>query len=183
MLAPLPFHTWKHNNWVNSFTVDQLSALKPQKVWDVGCGDGFYGKLVKHILPTASVSGIELNPRWASHCKKLNIYDKILEVGIEDAIKLDIFAENDLIIFGDVLEHLEKENMTFVLSEAVRKVKYVIINGPVGFQPQDHPDPEEIHRCGVTKADFSNYTIVEYNESNFTEHTNQMMNCVLTEIK
>lgn len=172
----LPFHTWKHNSWVNDFTINQLKQLKPSTVYDVGCGDGFYGKLIKYLLPETNVIGVELNGKWVNHCKGLREYDKIIQGSIINEIKE---LSGELIIFGDILEHLEKEDMENTLKTAIDNFSYVILNGPVGFQPQFHEDPEEIHRCGISKEDLNNYQLLEYNESDFGKDANQMMNALI----
>lgn len=172
---PSNIHTWKHNNWVNTFTIDQLMRLSPVNVTDVGCGDGFYGKLLRHILPHTQITGIELNIRWYNHCLNLGVYDTLHHTCIIDKIS---HINGEIIIFGDILEHLEKSDMEYVLEKAVHNFDFVLLNGPVGFQPQDHEDPEEIHRCGITKEDLVKYTILEYNQSDF-DNGNNMMNCLL----
>lgn len=172
----LPFHTWKHNNWVNGFTVEQLLKITPKTVYDVGIGDGFYGKLIKFFMPHCNVFGVELNQRWVSHCEALGLYERILQGSIVDTIH-DL--SGDLIIFGDVLEHLEKEDMRSVLKTAVTNFRFVIVNSPLGFQEQLHEDSEEIHRCGIDRADFSPYNVLEFNESHFVDSPNNMFNCLI----
>lgn len=172
----LPFHTWKHNNWVNTFIIKQIETLKPSIVHDVGCGDGFYGKLIKFLLPNTKVIGIELNKKWVNHCNNLGIYDEIFSTSIVDKIKE---LSGEFIIFGDILEHLDKIDMENTLNTAVNNFSYVILNGPVGFQPQFHEDPEEIHRCGITRDDLTQYEVLEYNESYSGPNANEMMNVLI----
>ena len=112
---------------------------------------------------------MELNPEWVKHSK--NFYDHIIHDSIVNVID-DI--KGDLIIFGDVLEHLEKPGMESILKKSVENFKWVMVNGPVGFQPQEHEDEEEIHRCGITKDDLTQYNIVEYNQLD-----KLMMNCLI----
>ena len=66
-------------------------------------------------------------------------------------------------IFGDVLEHLEEDDMKAVLEIAVGIFPYVIINSPVGFQEHVHEIPSENHRCGLDNKTLENYNVVEYN--------------------
>jgi trans-aconitate methyltransferase len=171
----LPFFTWKHNNWVNSYTIEQIKEIKPLVVYDAGVGDGFYGQLIRYMYPETPIHlvGIELNSKWLNHCQQLNIYTQLYLADIAKYLGNDVTG--DLIIFGDVLEHLNKPEMEYTLEQAVSKFKWVIINGPVGFQEQTHEDPEELHRCGITKeADLSKYNIIEYHEQK--QH---MMNCLI----
>ena len=164
----IPF-TLKHNNWVNDFSIKQIKEINPNIVCDVGIGDGFWGKLVDYLLTEVNITGIELNPKWVQHSQPY--YDTIISGSITNNIEN---ISGDLIIFGDVLEHLDKINMEYVLKVAVKNFKWVLINGPVGFQPQEHEDVEEHHLCGITKDDLIIYNIVEYNEL-----PDVMMNCLI----
>jgi len=169
----LPFKTCKHNNWTNSFTITQIKNIRPDIAYDIGIGDGFYGKLLKFINPSSTVIGIELSKKWITFCESIFVYDQIIHANVFDFIATD--CGGDLIIFGDVLEHMVKPDMSVVLRNAVLKFKWVLINGPVGFQAQEHEDVEEIHQCGITKNDdLIMYNIIEYNELE-----NVMMNCLI----
>jgi len=169
---PKHFQTWKHNEVVNEDTMRQLLTLKPSRVIDVGVGDGFYGKLVKYCFPKTFVLAVEKRIDYILNWKLDEIYD---EVVCDDIVNVIDKLEGDLIIFGDVLEHLEKIDAVRVLSEAVKRFNYVLINSPVGFQPQEHHLPEEIHRCGFDCEDFEDYQVMEFH----TYCDGTMFNCLL----
>lgn len=167
-----PPSTNKHNSFVDPLTIEQIKSLAIANVVDVGPGDGYYGKLFHYIYDKPPhITGVELNIRWADHCRNLGVYDEILHGNIKELIES---LSGSLIIFGDVLEHLEKEDAEYTLGVAIKNFEWIIINGPIGFQPQSHADPEEHHRCGITMEDFSDYEIVEYNEIPAL-----MMNCLI----
>ena len=162
----------KHNSFVDPFTIEQIKSINPTSVVDVGTGDGYHGKLLHYLYDNPpKIVGVELNPRWVNHCNSLNIYDEILSGDIKELITS---LTGSLIIFGDVLEHLEKSDAEYTLGEAIKNFEWVMVNGPIGFQPQSHVDPEEHHRCGITIEDFKDYKIIEYNEI-----PNLMMNCLM----
>ncbi len=164
--------TNKHNAFVNPFTIEQIKSISITSVVDVGPGDGYYGKLFHHLYDNPpNITGVELNIRWANHCRNLGVYNEVLDGNIKEIIEQ---LTGSLIIFGDVLEHLEKEDAEYTLGIAIENFEWVIINGPIGFQAQPHKDPEEHHRCGITIEDFADYEVVEYNEI-----PNLMMNCLL----
>jgi hypothetical protein len=153
----------KHNSWVDDFTIKQLIQLSPASVVDIGCGDGFYGKLCKHVLgDRVTVTGIDANPNWYSHCETLKEYSEVI---CGCVIELLPQLKGELVIAGDVLEHLEETDMRRVVKHLCSSFKYVIINSPLGFQPQHHPDIWENHRCGLDRKLFDGYFVVEYNES------------------
>jgi len=161
--------TWKHNSWVNEFSINQIKDINPKIIYDVGVGDGYWGELVDFLLSNIKVFGVELNLRWVKD--SIMYYDDIIHDSIVNVIDN---IEGDLIIFGDVLEHLEKSDMEYVLKSSTQNFKWVMINGPVGFQPQEHKDTEEIHRCGIVKDDLLKYNVIEYNQLD-----KLMMNCLM----
>lgn len=171
MKYKLPFHTWKHNSSVNDITIDQLLKMKPKSVYDVGVGDGFYGKLLNYLFDDVNIAGIEKNPIYIGKFDLRKIYSVII---IDDIIDVITKISGDLIIFGDVLEHLEKQDMINVLKIAVDNFRYIIVNSPLGFQPQNHEYEEEIHRCGIEKEDFKDYKILE-----FVVYDRIMFNCLI----
>lgn len=169
---PKHIETLKHNKSVNEDTMRQLLELKPNKIVDVGAGDGFYGKLIKYLLPEAFVLAVEKRGDYISQWELDKIYDEVIN---DDIINVVDELNGDLIIFGDILEHLEEEDATKVLDRSIEIFKYVLINSPLGFQPQEHLFPEEIHRCGLDRNDFENYQVLEFH----IYCNNKMFNCLL----
>jgi hypothetical protein len=165
----------KHNCWVDPFTIKQLTKLSPSSVVDIGCGDGFYGKLCKRVLgDSVTVTGIDANPKWYNHCKRLEEYSEVIHGCILEVLPQ---LEGELVIAGDVLEHLEEADMKKVVKDLCSSFKYVIINSPLGFQPQDHVDIWERHRCGLDRKTFDAYPVIEYNES--SHMGNEMFNILI----
>jgi methionine biosynthesis protein MetW len=78
---------------------------KVNRVLDIGCSTGSLGKRIKETH-NAEVYGVEIDKKMAEIAKK-NI-DKVLVGNVENIDFLDDFFKDkfDLIIFGDVLEHL-----------------------------------------------------------------------------
>ena len=82
---------------------DDLVNLLPEKVekvLDIGCAKGGYGKRVKEIYPNVKVFGVEMSKPLAEQAKIH--YDKVWIGKFED---IDISEIFDVINIGDVLEH------------------------------------------------------------------------------
>lgn len=167
--------TGKHSSYVNDHVYTQLTRIKPKSVVDVGTGDGFWGKVVKTINKDCYVTGVELSSKWYDHSVSLKVYDRM----INDDMMIITTLQGDVIIFGDVLEHVEKNTAMTLIFHAVRNFKYVIINTPTGFQPQEHEDELEIHRCGLVLGDFNPYKVLEYHESVASEGEYSVFNCLI----
>jgi 2-polyprenyl-3-methyl-5-hydroxy-6-metoxy-1,4-benzoquinol methylase len=75
-----------------------------EKVLDVGCGEGGFGRNLKEKKGVKEVWGVEFFEDAALKAK--NNLDKVIHARIEDA--LDLLPDNyfDCIFFNDVLEHL-----------------------------------------------------------------------------
>lgn len=155
----LPFFSRKHNPWVNSFTMEQLQRFAPKTVYDIGCGDGYYGRLVKHLFPDTQVVGIDANSKWANHCKGLVEYDKVI---LADIVTIVRTIGGEGAIAGDILEHLVEKDMKFVLDNLVANFKWVIVNSPLNFQLQPHNEVWEVHRCGLNRETFRPYNVLEF---------------------
>ena len=165
-------HSAKHNSSTNNTTINQIENIDLLLFVDVGIGDGFYGKLVKYLKPNVYMIGVEKEKSYIEKWNLKNIYNEIIN---DDIINVIQELKGDLIIFGDILEHLEKENATKVISTSVNNFSYILINSPVGFQEQEHEIHSEIHRCGLSKEDFINYNILNYEEFD----DNRMFNCLI----
>lgn len=86
-----------------------LLRLIPQdadikRVLDIGCGAGGNASILR-MMGVEYIAGVEINPDIAELAKK--VMDCVIVASIEDTGKLSFKTESfDLIICGDVLEHL-----------------------------------------------------------------------------
>lgn len=151
-----------HNKIVDKITREQLIKLQPKRAVDAGAGSGSYGKMIRECLDKCEIIGIEVWKPYIDGYNLNKIYDEVIEGDISKLIK-DERIFGDLIIFGDVLEHLPKEDIKIV-RQASKKFKFILINSPIGFQPQHTGNPYETHLCGISKEDFLDLDIVEYHD-------------------
>ena len=96
----MPWSNPENQQWV----LNKVVQLKPQTILDVGAGYGTYARLLRPYVPARYVA-IEIFENYISEYKLKELYD---EVWLEDVRKY-VSLESDLIIFGDVLEHMSKE--------------------------------------------------------------------------
>jgi tetratricopeptide (TPR) repeat protein len=153
--------------------VSQCLALilqtDPASVLDVGCGFGTWGFLCRTQLDVGKgnvqpetwqrrIDGLEyFEPYIQSHHRSL--YDQIIIGDIRDlAATIDRY---DLIIAGDVIEHLEKDEAKLVVEQLYEKAdKALLINIPLGEgwdHPEQHGNPGELHRSKWCPEDFQAY--------------------------
>ncbi|HIJ66611.1 MAG TPA: hypothetical protein HPP77_11750 [Candidatus Hydrogenedentes bacterium] len=149
-----------------------ISELEPTSVLDIGCGFGIWGFLSRYCLDIVPgrvnpdswqvrVDGIEVfEPYIQPHHRAL--YNSIRIADVRDVA--DALDPYDLIIAGDVIEHLDKEEGHKVFERLYGKaVKGLLVNIPIGpgwEHPEAHGNPAELHRSQWEIADFDAYPSV-----------------------
>lgn len=146
-----------------------IIQLNPRSVLDVGCGFGLWGFLCRMYLDAGAervqpkdwqvqIDGIEFfEPYILDHQRA--VYNHITIGDIRElAPKLD---EYDLIIAGDVIEHLDKSDGKRVLGQLyARARRALLVNIPIGLgwdHPEAHGNPGELHRSQWYVEDFLPY--------------------------
>lgn len=141
-----------------SHCLTYIIGLKPQSVLDVGCGFGLWGFLCRMYLDvyqgrvqpgewTTRIEGLELfEPYIQDHHRSL--YSSIRIGDIRDlAADLESY---ELIIAGDVIEHIEKDEGDEVLDLLYERAgKALLVNIPLGEgweHPEEYGNPGELHR-------------------------------------
>lgn len=108
------------------------SDINSRKVLDVGAGDGKWGKLLKDLVPI--VLALEV---WEPYIMKYKLdvnYDEVIQGNVSYFNK---FEEFDVIILGDVLEHLEKNDALALVSKLKSVKARVFLTIPISDCPQD----------------------------------------------
>jgi 2-polyprenyl-3-methyl-5-hydroxy-6-metoxy-1,4-benzoquinol methylase len=123
---------------------------KNAKILDVGFGSGVYGKVLR-AFNYRNIDGIDI---YGDNIEKLGldmIYDNIF---IENILDFD-FKYYDLIIMGDVLEHIELELAKNLLSKFIKgnKCGNIVVSIPYEYeQGEEYGNPYEKHlQPGVTQ--------------------------------
>jgi len=122
-------------------------------VLDVGPGKGTYSRVLKNHGLTMDCVEI-----WEPYVQHYGLCKKYRTVTIGDIRDHDNF-DYDLVIFGDVLEHMSREDALKVWERASRDAHYGLISVPIIHYPQgetfgnpyeehiqDHLHPEEIRK-------------------------------------
>lgn len=123
---------------------DRIGALRPASVLDIGVGAGTYAGLLRPGLPHAWFVGIEIFEPY------LDLYDltaKYNEVLIGDVREMALPAA-DVVIFGDVLEHVEHDQAVTVWAAGRRAARLAVFCSiPIVEYPQgpSHGNPHEEH--------------------------------------
>lgn len=154
----MPYSSEENRKWVK----DLLNNIKPNNVLDIGAGSGTYGKICKD-LGIVDVDCVEVWEPYVTEFSLKKIYNNVF---IDDVRKFNNF-NYDLIIFGDVLEHMSEEDALNVYKKALEGAKYVMFSMPIIHYPQgcEHGNPYEEHIVD----DWSNEKILDF-FPNIVEH-------------
>lgn len=115
------------------FVKDFVAVNKFKKILDVGAGSGYYGRILKNSTAVLDAAEIWepsvkylLTTGWYNWITSLDIREYEYELGVYD-----------LVIFGDVLEHLSIEDAIRVFIYAHSHAKYVLVSIPNSLYPQE----------------------------------------------
>lgn len=135
----MPTSDRENEPWI----LERIISLNPATVLDVGPGMGKYGQMLKKHVPTAHVDAVEAFEPYINHYGLPSIYNSVI---VKDIREHDNF-NYDLIIFGDVLEHMTEADAKKVWDKARAQAKYAIISIPTVHCPQGAwgGNPYEIH--------------------------------------
>lgn len=149
-----------------------VERAQPESILDVGVGFGKWGILCREMLEAKHgrlrpsewrfrIDGIEIhsaydNPLW--HLAYGHVFQGDVTTIIDD---MDHY---DLIIVGDVIEHLDKDAGMELLHKLVQRGTLVVVATPRGYMEQGelHGNEYEAHRSGWEAQDFVEFAHVSW---------------------
>lgn len=136
---------------------EQILKINPKTVLDVGAGAGTYLNLVRDVLgkENTKVTGVEI---WKEYIKFYMLkfrYDSLIETDVRTIEEFNY----DLVILGDVVEHMSKEDAIILWDKISKQAKYAIIALPTSYNPQGavNDNPYEVH----VKEDWSVKEVID----------------------
>lgn len=133
-----------------------IEKNKIQTILDVGAGEGTYSNLIhKNDYPIKKIDAIEV---WEPYIEEYNLRNKYKNVFNVDVRTWEDW-NYDMIILGDVLEHMTKEEALAIWDKISKQAKYAIISIPIIDCPQGHAhdNPYEEH----IKEDWTTQEVLE----------------------
>jgi hypothetical protein len=117
-------------------------------VWDIGCGDGTYARLMDDRRTTQYWVGVEIWEPYIKEYELWNYYNQIFKVDARAyPFEGRVFKETDLVIFGDVLEHMPEDDARKLILKAKENFRYILVSIPIVHAPQGavNGNPYEEH--------------------------------------
>lgn len=126
-----------------------INQANPLNVWDVGAGAGTYRDLIPLDQDTDRYwTAVEI---WKPYIRQFDLVSKY-ETVIDQDIRTYPFKDRrktpfDLIIFGDVLEHMPEDDARRLVLEAKKSFRWILVSVPIVHSPQGavNGNPYEAH--------------------------------------
>ena len=152
------------------WAAEKIKELNPSTVLDVGAGQGTYLDLIRRDLgETVNVTAVEV---WQPYIDQFNLINRYNNVIKDDVRNLENFSY-DLVILGDIIEHMSENDAIVLWNKISSQAKNAIISIPIIHYHQDaiNGNPYEVHveedwNTERVLEKFSN--IVEYKEFSIT---------------
>lgn len=147
----MPFSDQSNRAWI----VDRIAELPITSMLDVGAGAGTYGRLFAEQFPRVRRTAVEV---WKPYIYTYDLFDVYRTIHHCDVRDHEDFA-HDIVIFGDILEHMTKGDALLVWDKVRRQAKSALIAIPIVHYPQGEYEgnPYEEH----VKDDWSHAEVLE----------------------
>lgn len=123
-----------------------IEDADPHEIWDVGPGEGTYFDLMKWSTVDAFWVGVEI---WEPYIDQYQLRSKYSRVIVDDIRKCHFprISGDNLIIFGDVLEHMPEDDARELIVRAKQSFRWILVSLPIVHAPQDevNGNPYEAH--------------------------------------
>lgn len=142
--------------------LDKIQSAKASRILDVGAGSGTYATYLQNNGYDGVIDAVEV---WSPYIEEFNLYAHYNNVFQEDIRNHEDF-DYDVIIFGDILEHMSKEDAISLWSKVSKNASHAVIAIPIihYHQGEINGNPYEVH----VKDDWSHEEVLD-SFSNITD--------------
>lgn len=136
-----------------------FSRVNFLKVLDIGPGAGKYADAIRERKPETYIECIEIDSEYVEQFDLHKKYNKVSIMNCIDLINPEYYdMQFDLIILGDVIEHLRKSDGIDLLNFLVYRTKWILLQYPIKYiQNSVDGHHSEAHISVWSKIDFSSF--------------------------
>lgn len=122
--------------------VEFVKSNNIKSILDVGTGRGTYSDLLREHVD--KIYGVEA---WEPYIEEFGLLTKYDRLVLGDVRDLDWKRDVDLVIFGDILEHMSKEDSIKVWENMSSIARWGMVSVPIIHYPQgaEFGNPFEVH--------------------------------------
>lgn len=124
----MPTSTSEGKQW----TLDRIRKMNPATILDVGAGNGTYSDLARSAVPFAQWDAVEIFEPYITEYELRKKYNQVFNIDILDFS----FGLYDLIILGDVLEHMPQRDAKNLITFCKERAKAIVVSVPIIYAPQ-----------------------------------------------
>ena len=144
-----------------------FSDWRYKRYLDIGAGAGKYGKMIKSLVGDCHVTGVEVDKEYIENFDLQSTYDEIISDDIRTVIDGAQNVTYDVIIIGDIIEHLPKSDGLNLIHFYVYRCKRMLIIYPSRYVQYDVDGKKsESHRSVWGPQDFG-YFEFEHKSSGY----------------
>jgi len=151
----MPYSSFVFDNAI----IEIIKLVQPKTFLDLGAGAGKYGSIVKEISPSVKTTAVEIEKDYIEKFNLLLLYDQIWNIPVSDIIQPKYFDSNfDVIMVGDILEHLKKSEGVDLLNFLIYRCQWIIVEFPHRYlQNAVGGYSSEAHISAWTESDFLSF--------------------------
>lgn len=155
----MPFSSCTFDN----ILTDHVCRLAPKTILDIGAGAGKHAQIIKQVY-NCQIDAVEPTKEYIKEYDLESLYTNVYNNDINGYIKNHSQNRYDLVIFGDVLEHLYKSEVIDYLDYFLYRSKWIIIIWPTNLLQDDEYNNNyyEIHKSNFYLKDLDQFDIVYY---------------------
>ncbi|HEY9840951.1 MAG TPA: class I SAM-dependent methyltransferase, partial [Candidatus Obscuribacterales bacterium] len=115
-----------------------------RRILDVGAGSGTYSLLLRSRLPQAEWTALEIWEPWRERFELDQRYNRVI---MADARSWEIDGDYDLVLMGDILEHMQKAEAQDLVLRLLHHCQLLLIAIPIVPMAQEawEGNPYEAH--------------------------------------
>ena len=157
----------------DSILQEHVRNIKPTSILDVGAGAGKNGKLIRNLGYTGNLECIEPTSSYITDFNLESVYDTVHHTDLKTFIDTQYKFQYDLVIFGDMLEHLFRSTVIDYLDYFLYKSKWIIIIWPTNMPQDDWGNNKyEIHKSNFKINDLTEKFDVQFYLKHFLSYLN-----------
>lgn len=133
-----------------------LRELAPSRVLDIGAGAGKYGRMMRSMQLGGVLTAVEPHAPYVGQFALEKIYDtvEVMDAQAYFNARPNLF---DVVIFGDVIEHMTYSAGIDTLHMAALRARYMVVVTPMGSYQHDAEVAWENHLSSWQPSDFNRW--------------------------